>query len=50
MGLSKNELAEALGVHLTTIYRLEAGQIALTKRTQLAIEALAKSKRVGVVL
>ena len=49
MGLSKNDLAEALGVHLATIYRLEAGQIVLSKRTQLAIEALAKAKRVKVV-
>lgn len=49
MGLSKAELAEALGVNLATIYRLEAGTSRVTKRTALAIEALAKSKRVKVV-
>ena len=49
MGLSKTQLAEALGVNLSTVYRLEAGQIALVRRTELAIEALAKSRRVKPV-
>lgn len=49
MGLRKDELAEALGVNLSTVYRLEAGYIKLSKRTAIAIEALAKSKRVQVV-
>ncbi len=49
MGLRKDELAEALGVHLVTIYRMENGEIPISKRTQLAIEALAKSKHVEVI-
>lgn len=49
MGLSKTQLAEALGVNLSTIYRLEAGQIPLVKRTELALEALAKARRVTPV-
>jgi DNA-binding transcriptional regulator YiaG len=49
MGLRKDEMAAALGIHLSTIYRLESGDIALNRRTALAIEALAKSKRVKVV-
>lgn len=49
MGLTKTQLAEALGVNLSTVYRLEAGQIALVRRTELAIEALAKARRVKPV-
>lgn len=49
MGLRKDELANALGVNLSTVYRLEAGDIKLSKRTAMAIEALAKAKRVQVV-
>ena len=49
MGLTKQEMADALGVHLVTIYRLEDGTIPIGKRTALAVEALAKSKRVQII-
>lgn len=49
MGLSKVELANALGVNLATIYRIEAGTIPLSKRTELAIQALAMARNVKVV-
>lgn len=49
LGLTKSELADALGVDLSTIYRLENGTSRVTKRTAMAIEALAKSRRVKVI-
>lgn len=49
MGLTKQQLADALGVHLVTVYRLEAGELPISKRTAMAVEMLAKSKRVKVV-
>lgn len=49
MGLSATQMAERLGVAPSTIYRLEAGDIALTNRMKAHIETLAKSMRVKVV-
>jgi predicted transcriptional regulator len=40
--LSQVELAERLGVHQTTISRLETGEMPLDKRTELALLALRK--------
>lgn len=38
--LSQQELAEALGLHQSTISRLESGALPLDERTKLALEAL----------
>ena len=50
LGLTKAQLAEAMGVNLATVYRWESGEIAASKRTIIAIETLAKSKRVKPIM
>jgi len=40
LGLSEEELAKRLGVHLTTIYRRESGKIAITPQAENSIKAL----------
>ncbi len=50
MGLTKQQMADAMRVHLVTIYRWENGEIDIPHRTMMAIEALAKSKRVKPIM
>ena len=50
MGLNKTELAARLGVHKSTITRIEAGSVKCDKRTYIAIADLARRMRVAVVM
>lgn len=48
LGLTQAELASLLGVDHSTVSRIESGDIPLTLRTQLAMEALVtRAKRDG---
>lgn len=40
LGLSQAEMADALGLHQSTISRFETGELPLDKRTLLAAQAL----------
>jgi predicted transcriptional regulator len=40
LGVTQIELAEMLGLHQSTISRLEDGRLATDERTRLALEAL----------
>lgn len=40
LSLSQTQLAEQLGLHQTTISRLETGELTLDRRTMLALQAL----------
>ena len=45
LSLTQEELADKLGLHQSTISRLESGALPLDRRTRLALEALAASAR-----
>lgn len=44
LGLTQAELAEQLGLHQSTLSRLETGALAVDARTRLALEALTRRR------
>jgi len=45
LGLTQEELADGLGLHQTTISRMETGSMAIDRRTSLALNSLLLSHR-----
>ena len=43
--MTQDALAGALGIHQTTVARMEAGRLAIEKRTELAVECLLRRSK-----